>query len=145
MQSSSSEDTFTVYPDAVPITEAEHCRWSVYLIRVDLVRPSVARALKIGMVGSGTVGHRLAEHTRAYGPVELVDVWTLAHAVRRLDDTSAWRVVEQYEARLQFAPEFVDPLPASGDSGPMGSCTPTNGSRTINASSMRSNALPSNR
>ena len=39
----------------------------------------------------------------------MLAVWSLAEAAARLDDDHAWRVVEQFEARLQFAPEFVDP------------------------------------
>jgi hypothetical protein len=48
-------------------------------------------------------------HSRRYGNTELLDAWSLAHAVRNLDVDRAWRLVEQFEARLQFAPEFLDP------------------------------------
>jgi hypothetical protein len=109
MQSPLPEDAFIVMPEAVPVGDAGECRWSVYLIRVDLDRHRLGSALKIGMVGSGTIARRLNEHRRTYGRVELVGVWTLVHAARRLDRVSAWRLVEQYEARLQFAPEYVDP------------------------------------
>jgi hypothetical protein len=39
----------------------------------------------------------------------VLDTWTLTHAVSQFDVDPAWRLVEQYEARLQFALEFVDP------------------------------------
>ena len=41
--------------------------------------------MKIGMVGSGTVGRRRTEHERDFGPAVIVDVWTLAHAASRLE------------------------------------------------------------
>jgi hypothetical protein len=65
--------------------------------------------LKIGMVGAGTIADRRRRHQGQYGPVELLDVWTLADATDGIDELSRWRLVEQYEARLQSSPEFVDP------------------------------------
>lgn len=104
------EDTFTVWPRRLPVDEATGAyRWSVYVVRVDLAHRGQPTALKIGMVGSGTIGQRLRDHTNDFGPNELLVAWTLFHAVSHLDDDPAWRLVEQYEARLQFAPEFVDP------------------------------------
>lgn len=104
------EDAFTVWPQRLAVDDAALAfRWSIYVVRVDLVRHGQPSALKIGMVGSGTLGQRLASHGRTFGPTELLDVWTLSHAVSKLDEDPAWRLVEQYEARLQFAAEFVDP------------------------------------
>lgn len=104
------EDTFTVWPQRLVVDEAALAvRWSMYVVRVDLVRHGQPSALKIGMVGPGTLGQRLRSHDRTFGPTELLDAWTLSHAVSQLDEDPAWRLVEQYEARLQFAAEFVDP------------------------------------
>jgi hypothetical protein len=104
------EDKFTVWPQRLAVDEATLAyRWSVYVVRVDLAHRGQLRALKIGMVGSGTIGQRLKDHAKSFGPNELLDAWTLAHAVSQFDVDPAWRLVEQYEARLQFAPEFVDP------------------------------------
>ena len=80
------EDAFTVRPERVPLADAGDCRWSVYLMRVDLTRRHQPPALKIGMVGSGTVGQRRLEHERDFGPAVLLDVWTLEHAASRLDE-----------------------------------------------------------
>jgi hypothetical protein len=103
-----TDDAFTVWPRRIADLEARESRWSVYLIRVQL--DGSPPALKIGMVGSSTIGDRLRRHGTRFGPVELLDVWTVAHATAGIDDElSRWRLVEQYEARLQFAPEFVDP------------------------------------
>jgi hypothetical protein len=84
-------------------------RWSVYLVRFDLTRHHQPSALKIGMVGSGTVSSRLQSHEVQFGPASVLSVWSLAHATARLGEVPSWRLVEQYEARLQFAPEFADP------------------------------------
>jgi hypothetical protein len=104
------EDTFTVWPQRLVVDDsALPFRWSIYVIRVHLTRHSQPSALKIGMVGSGTLGQRLKSHERTFGMTELLDAWTLSHAVSHLNEDPAWRLVEQYEARLQFAAEFVDP------------------------------------
>lgn len=104
------EDAFTVWPQRLALDDAAlMCRWSVYVVRVDLTHLGQPAALKIGMVGSGTVGQRLRSHDRTFGPTQLLDAWTLSHAVRQLDEDPAWRLVEQYEARLQFAAELVEP------------------------------------
>lgn len=103
------EDAFTVWPRRLNLVEASLARWSIYVVRVDLAHRDQMPAIKIGMVGSGTIGQRLRDHARDFGPSELLDAWTLAHAVRHFVGDPAWRLVEQYEARLQFAPEFVDP------------------------------------
>lgn len=103
------EDTFTVWPQRLVVNEAARAfRWSIYVVRVDLVHHGQPSALKIGVVGSGTIGQRLRSLDRTFGPTELLDAWTLSHAVSQLDADPAWRLVEQYEARLQFAAEFVD-------------------------------------
>ena len=41
----------------------------------------------------------------------MIAVWSLAYTPRpRLNEEHAWRLVEQYEARLlEFVPEFVEP------------------------------------
>jgi hypothetical protein len=105
-----AQNTFTVTPVPLAASDVETARWSVYLIRVDL-EPlhNAPSALKIGMVGSGTIQQRLNSHSKTFGPATLIAAWTLAHEVGALDPDHAWRVVEQYEARLQFAPEFEDP------------------------------------
>jgi hypothetical protein len=103
------EDTFTVWPKRLPLDHAPAFSWSIYVIRVDLVRHAQTSALKIGMVGTGTIGQRLKSHDWNFGPTELLDAWTLSHAVSQIGEDPAWRLVEQYEARLQFAAEFVDP------------------------------------
>lgn len=104
------EEAFTVWPQRLARDDAALTyRWSVYVVRVDLTHRDQPSALKIGMVGSGTVGQRLRSHDRVFGTTELLDVWTLSHAASQLEEDPAWRLVEQYEARLQFAAEFVDP------------------------------------
>lgn len=82
-------------------------RWSVYLIRVRL--GGSGSGLKVGMVGTGTIDARMSDHSRRFGEVEILDVWSVAHSVEPLDETLAWSLAEQYEARLQFAPEFDEP------------------------------------
>lgn len=110
MSGTRREDAFTVWPQRLSVDEATRAyRWSVYVARVDLAHRGQPRALKIGMVGSGTIGQRLRDHAKDFGPNELLAAWTLSHAVSQFDDDPAWRLVEQYEARLQFAAEFVDP------------------------------------
>lgn len=104
------EETFTVWPQRLQVDEATlGFRWSIYVVRVDLEHRGQPPAIKIGMVGSGTIGQRLRDHAKDFGPNELLDAWTLSHAVSQFEVDPAWRLVEQYEARLQFAPEFVDP------------------------------------
>ena len=78
-------------------------------MRFDLTHQQQASALKVGMVGSGTVGSRLQSHERQFGPATVLSAWSLAHATARLDEVASWRLTEQYEARLQFAPEFTEP------------------------------------
>jgi hypothetical protein len=112
MLAPADESTFTVRPVRVPDADTENAMWSVYLIRVDLAQFQAPPALKIGMVGTSTVKQRLARHRKEFGEPTLLAVWTLQDAVGVLDPDHAWRVVEQYEARLQFAAEFV--LPAAG-------------------------------
>jgi hypothetical protein len=110
MEGAESGDSFTAWPREVPVGEAADCRWCVYLMRIDLKRHRLPSALKLGMVGSGTVGQRRRRHENHFGDVELLGVWTLAHDAQRLEkEISGWRLVEQYEARLQFAQEFEDP------------------------------------
>jgi hypothetical protein len=110
MPATPREDTFTVWPQRLALDDATHThQWSIYVIRFDLALRDQPPALKIGMVGSGTIGHRLRDHERNFGPNELLDAWTLSHVVSQFDGDPAWRIVEQYEARLQFAPEFVEP------------------------------------
>jgi len=87
------EDTFTVWPKRLAVNDAALAfRWSIYVVRVDLVRHGQPSALKIGMVGSGTVGQRLRSHDRTFGTTELLDAWTLSHAVSQLDEDPAWRL-----------------------------------------------------
>jgi hypothetical protein len=104
-----TEEEFTAVPRRLKLEEADDAKWSIYVVRVNLTRYDQPSALKIGMVGNGTIGERRDEHNKKYGETELLDAWTLAHAVSGLPDPQGWRVVEQYEARLQFAPEFIDP------------------------------------
>ena len=99
--------TFTAEPRELAPEAWLHAQWSVYLMRFDL--RSLAPALKIGMVGSGTVGTRLQSHLRQFGPAEVLSVWTVADAAEQLHEVAKWRLTEQYEARLQFAPEFLHP------------------------------------
>lgn len=109
MSNVDGEEPFTVFPRRLAVEEARPCRWSVYVVRVDLTRHHQAPAIKIGMVGTGTIGERLAVHTATYGQTELLDAWTLPHALGELPYPQPWRLVEQYEAGLQFAPEFAYP------------------------------------
>jgi hypothetical protein len=111
MLAPADESTFTVQPIRVPDADAENARWSVYLIRVDLEQFQAGPALKIGMVGTSTVKERLARHKTEFGEPTLLAVWSLEGAVAVLEPAHRWRVVEQYEARLQFAADFV--LPAA--------------------------------
>jgi hypothetical protein len=105
-----TEETFTATPRRIDVVEPDPTnRWSIYVIRVDLTRYEQTRALKIGMVGTGTIAQRLATHRKALGPVELVEAWSLEDDASLLAEIPAWRLVEQYEARLQFAPEFAYP------------------------------------
>jgi hypothetical protein len=108
-QMSSAGETFTVEPRRFARNEWIDARWSVYLMRFDLAQRGQAPALKIGMVGSGTVGSRVRSHQRQFGPAEVVSTWSLAHATAHLDELASWRLTEQYEARLQFAAEFAYP------------------------------------
>lgn len=78
-------------------------------MRFDLSPLGQASALKIGMVGSGTVGSRLRRHEQTFGSAEVLSTWSLAHATVQLDEVASWRLTEQYEARLQFAAEFAEP------------------------------------
>lgn len=84
-------------------------RWSVYLIRVQLLGDVSDTALKVGMVGTGTVASRMKDHARQFGEADLLNVWTLEHEVRELEEIIKWRIVEQYEAKLQHSPEFEHP------------------------------------
>ena len=68
--------------------------------------------LKVGMVGTGTIVSRLSDHARRLGAVEVLDAWAVAHNVEALGGALAWRLSKQYEARLQFAPEFDNPTAA---------------------------------
>jgi hypothetical protein len=111
---SPSDDRARVVP--VKLNDDQHvdARWSVYLVRLHLAEGSTA--LKVGMVGTGTLGQRLARHRIQFGTPEVIAVWSLADAAERLEEAHAWRMVERYEARLQFAPEFdepSDPTPAA--------------------------------
>lgn len=108
MRVSPNEELVCVTPMRLANHEHDEARWSVYLIRVHL-ESSASSALKIGMVGTGTLRRRLAQHEKRFGTPRVLAVWSLAHAATRLDEEHAWRLVEQYEARLQFAPEFVEP------------------------------------
>jgi hypothetical protein len=106
---SSGDKTFSVDPRRLPPNEWIDARWSVYLMRFDLVQRGQAPALKVGMVGSGTVGSMVRSHQRQFGPAEVLSTWSLAHATAQLDELASWRLTEQYEARLQFAAEFAHP------------------------------------
>jgi hypothetical protein len=108
-QMSSAGETFTVEPRRLAPNEWFDARWSVYLMRFDLAQRGQAPALKIGMVGSGTVGSRVRSHQRQFGPAGVISTWSLAHATAQLDELASWRLTEQYEARLQFAAEFAYP------------------------------------
>lgn len=101
--------TFTADPRRLGPDEAASARWSVYLMRFDLAHRGQAPALKIGMVGSGTIRSRLRSHERQFGPAQVLSTWSLDHAAVHLDEVASWRLTEQYEARLQFAPEFAHP------------------------------------
>jgi hypothetical protein len=96
--------TFTVWPERLDSPAALASNWSIYVVRFPLVP-----ALKIGMVGTGTIAQRLAHHTRTYGPCELLRAWSLAHSASQLEEPRARSLVEQYEARLQFAAEIAEP------------------------------------
>jgi hypothetical protein len=109
MYSQETEEPFTAFPKQLTLEEAPRYRWSIYVVRIDLTRHDQAPALKIGMVGTRTIGERLALHAAAFGETKLRAAWTLAHEVNELADLQSWRLVEQYEARLQFAPEFDNP------------------------------------
>jgi hypothetical protein len=102
-------ESYTVEPRRVGPNEWIDARWSVYLMRFDLAQREQAPALKIGMVGSGTVGSRLRVRQRQFGPAEVISTWSVAHATAQLDELASWRLTEQYEARLQFAAEFAHP------------------------------------
>ena len=78
-------------------------------MRFDLAQWGQAPALKVGMVGSGTVGSRMRSHQRQVGPTRVISTWSLAHATAQLEELASWRLTEQYEARLQFAAEFAYP------------------------------------
>jgi hypothetical protein len=78
-------------------------------MRFNLEQRGQAPALKIGMVGSGTVGARLRSHDKQFGPADVLSVWSMADACEHLDELASWRLTEQYEARLQFAAEFKEP------------------------------------
>lgn len=106
---SDSSNTFTVEPRQLAPDTWNDARWSVYLMRFDLAHRQQASALKVGMVGSGTVARRLREHRVRFGPAAVLAAWSVAHATARLDELASWRLTEQYEARLQFAAEFIDP------------------------------------
>lgn len=72
------------------------------------------------MVGTGTISDRVASHTKEFGASEVLAVWTLAHAITAPSSLTSWRIVEQLEARLQYAPEFQHPeirlrVPRPGD------------------------------
>lgn len=100
---------FTVVPRRVDPAAWMESRWSVYLIRVSLARHEQVSAIKIGMVGSGSVAARIRQHQKQFGPTEVLSVWTVAHAAALLEEVPAWRLTEQFEARLQFAAEFLVP------------------------------------
>ena len=78
-------------------------------MRFDLALRAQRPALKIGMVGSGTVGFRLRDHEKQFSPAKILSVWSMAGACTQLDELASWRLTEQYEARLQFAAEFAEP------------------------------------
>lgn len=101
--------TFTAEPQRLLPDEAASAQWSVYLMRFDRAHQEQARALKVGMVGSGTIESRLRSHERQFCPALVLSAWSLAHVVVHLDEVASWRLTEQYEARLQFAPEFAHP------------------------------------
>ncbi|HAS12109.1 MAG TPA: hypothetical protein DCS55_16575 [Acidimicrobiaceae bacterium] len=101
--------TFTAEPQRLLPEGSASARWSVYLMRFDLAHWAQAPALKVGMVGSGTIESRLRSHERQFGPAQVLSTWSLAHAAIHLDEVASWRLTEQYEARLQFAPEFAHP------------------------------------
>lgn len=109
MHSLDAEAPFTAVPRRLSLDEAPPYRWSIYVVWVDLSRFDMKPAIKIGMVGAGTIGNRVNEHHKVYGENKLRAAWTLTDAVSELPDPQNWRIVEQYEARLQFAPEFVNP------------------------------------
>jgi len=44
-----------------------------------------------------------------FGPATVLSGWSLDHAAAHLDEVASWRLTEQFEARLQFAPEFAEP------------------------------------
>lgn len=91
MPETQGEAKFTVWPQRLAVDElALAYRWSVYVVRVDLAHRGQLRALKIGMVGSGTIGQRLRDHARDFGPNELLVAWTLSHAVSQFEDDPAW-------------------------------------------------------
>lgn len=100
---------FMAEPQRLAPDDTMGARWSVYLMRFGLERRAQAPALKVGMVGSGTIESRLRSHERQFGLAGVLSAWSLAHAAYRLDEVASWRLTEQYEARLQFAPEFAHP------------------------------------
>jgi hypothetical protein len=102
-------DAFAVVPRPVAQHEWLPAKWCVYLIRVALEQHGQEPALKVGMVGSGTIEARMRDHGRRFGTPEILSVWSVAHAAASLEEVAAWRLTEQYEARLQFAPEFREP------------------------------------
>lgn len=104
-----SSGVFTAEPRRLRPDELMGERWAVYLMRFDLTHRQQPAALKVGMVGSGTIGSRLQSHQVQFGPAKVLSAWSLAHATARLEEVAAWRLTEQYEARLQFAPEFTEP------------------------------------
>lgn len=104
-----ADKTFSAEPRRLVPDEEASARWCVYLMRFDLAHRDQAPALKVGMVGSGTVEARLRSHERQFGRVQILSTWSLAHAAIHLDEVASWRLIEQYEARLQFAPEFAHP------------------------------------
>ena len=104
-----AEETFTVEPRPLRVTEFAEARWSVYLMRFDLSHRDQRPALKIGMVGTGTIAARTRSHRNQFGPSEVLEAWSVAEGIGPLDELAKWRLTEQYEARLQFAPEFAHP------------------------------------
>lgn len=107
--SDATSAAFTAEPRQLPPDEVMDARWSVYLMRFDLTHRQQLPALKIGMVGSGTISSRLRSHQLQFGPATVLAGWSLDHAAAHLDEVASWRLTEQYEARLQFAPEFAEP------------------------------------
>jgi len=101
--------TFTAQPQRLEGDQWLDARWSVYLMRFDLAKRGQRPALKIGMVGTGTVASRRRSHELQFGAAEVLSAWSLAHATSQLEEVASWRLTEQYEARLQFAPEFAEP------------------------------------